>query len=183
MHQTRRGCRLLMLTNCFGWADAALLPSSKDACLALCFITAPCVSGSRKTPHIKCDISSNYLYKDGRPDRRSGPSWKVMALPARRAWASWLRWPISPTTRDLNDPVTWLIAKLNALSVICRRAEVSRISALSVFMHSLGGCSATPLVMTPLMENKTASLGSVMVKPHITDSLNSSWLTHSSAPF
>lgn len=46
---------------------------------------------------------------------------------------------------------------------------------------SLGGCVMPPPVMTVLMENKTASPGSVMVRPAITESLNSSRLTRSPA--
>lgn len=40
--------------------------------------------------------------------------------------------------------------------------------------HSLGGCVVPPYVMTVLMENKTGSLGGVMVRLAITESLNSS---------
>lgn len=87
MHQPRRGRRLLTLTNCSGRADAVARPSSKDARLAMCFITAPLVSGSRERPRLKSDISSNYFYIDERPDGPSGPTWKVMALPAKRVFS------------------------------------------------------------------------------------------------
>lgn len=99
MYQPGRGRRLLMLTNCFGRAEAAAWPTSKDARPAVCFIAARWVSGSRKGPRMQSDISSNYLYIDGRQDGRSGSPWKVMALPAKPVLASWQCWhlPNSPT--------------------------------------------------------------------------------------
>lgn len=89
-----------MLTNCSGLDDAAAWPFPEDARLAMCFITAPWVSGSRKRPRIKSDISSNYLYIDGRPDGGSGPPWKVMVLPAKRVLASWQRWHLPKCPND-----------------------------------------------------------------------------------
>lgn len=44
----------------------------------------------------------------------------------------------------------------------------------SARIPSVGGCVPPPRVMTVLMENKTASPGSVMVRPPITEPLNSS---------
>lgn len=56
-----------MLTNCSSQVDAMALLSYKDTCPALWFIAAHGSGLGEGGARVESDISSNYLYEDGRP--------------------------------------------------------------------------------------------------------------------
>lgn len=72
--------------------------------------------------------------------------------------------------------------KVNMSTLLSFLQQQSQVFFVYNNTASREGCVVPPCVMTVLMENKTGSLGSVMVRLAITESLNSSWLTRSPAP-
>ena len=56
-----------MLTNCCSQVDAMASCSYKDTCPALWFIAIHGSGLGEERAHVESDISSNYLYEDGRP--------------------------------------------------------------------------------------------------------------------